>query len=266
VDSRTVLARAFAASPLRALTPRNHGDGAWVYLTTFGGGMVDGDRIDVDLLAGPGSTALLGTQSATKVYRSRACACAGPCACGGCSFVLRARVEPGAALAVVPDPVVCFAGARYAQRIDVSLAAGASVLLLDGYSCGRAARGERWRFERFDARSTIERCGARVLVDATRLDAAHGDITARMDPFDVVLSLVVVGPRFAPVRDAMLTGERTTDGGGSGDAITAASPVGDDGAIVRVAASRFERASRALRGCFDALARILGDDPFARKW
>ena len=51
-----------------------------------------------------------------------------------------------------------------------------------------------------------------------------------------------------------------------GSVIAAASPLGDDGCIVRVAAERFESASRALRSSFVALARTLGDDPFARKW
>ena len=103
--SKTVLASAFAASPLRFLTPRNHGDAAWVYTTTFGGGMVNGDRVGIDVGAGQGTTALLSTQSSTKIYRSPR----------GCTSRLAIRAAEGAAVAVVPDPVVCFAGARYAQ-------------------------------------------------------------------------------------------------------------------------------------------------------
>jgi urease accessory protein len=262
-----VVARALAASPLRVLTPRNHGDGAWVFLTTFGGGLVDGDRIDVDVEVGPEATALLGTQSATKVYRSPR----------GCAFRLGIRVAEGAAIAVVPDPVVCFAGARYVQRVDVTLDAGGSVLLLDGYTCGRAARGERWQFASFDTRTTIVRAapvGAEPprLVDATRLDAAHGPIGERMDPFDAVLSLIAVGPRFASVRAAMQdvaglpSAAQRPQTDPSGAIVAAASPLGSDGAILRVAGRSFEGASRALRACFRELARTLGDDPFARKW
>jgi urease accessory protein len=243
---------------VRVLTPRNHGLGAWAYLTTFGGGMVDGDRVDVRASVGRGATAFLGTQSTTKVYRSRS----EP----GCTFRLAIDAEEGAAVAVAPDPVVCFSGARYTQQIDVTLSDGASLFLLDGYTCGRAARGERWEFARFEARTTIARGGAHrdrpAIVDATRLDPAHGHIGDRMGAFDVVLSLLVLGPRFAPVRAALLAA--ACDPGP--DAVVSVSPLGDDGAILRVAASRFERASRALRSCFVELARILGDDPFARKW
>src|SRR5580704_8089321 len=193
---RTVIATAFAASPLRLLTPGNHGDASWVFLASLGGGLVDGDRIDIDVDVGNGASALLGTQSSTKVYRSRGGG-------AGCSQRLSARVAAGAVLTVVPDPVVCFAEARYEQVIDIALAPSASLLLVDGYSCGRSARGERWAFSRYASRTTIVRGGARSIVDATRLDPAQGSLAERMGRFDVVLSLLAVGPRFAELRDGM---------------------------------------------------------------
>ena len=251
---RTVLGRVYAASPLRFLTPRNHGPGAWAFLSNLGGGLVDGDHVELDVRAEEGSKAFIGTQASTKVYRSPR----------GCSQRLVARAEEGAALAIVPDPVVCFAGARYRQEIAVALAPAASLVLVDGYTSGRAARGERWEFAAFESRTTITRAGAALVVDATRLDPAAGPIAERMGRFDVILSAIAVGPRFAAVREAMLAplghpspGEAT---------IVAASPIGADAAVLRVASDGFESASRAMRRSFDAIARVLGDDPFARKW
>ena len=51
---RSVVTRAVATSPLRLLTPRNHGRGAWVYTATYGGGLVDGDAIQLDISVGAG--------------------------------------------------------------------------------------------------------------------------------------------------------------------------------------------------------------------
>jgi hypothetical protein len=84
-----------------------------------------------------------------------------------------------------------------------------------------------------------------------------------MGRFDVVLSLLAVGPRFAAAREVMLAsqGESRND-----TVLVAASPLGADACILRVAAERFESASRALRSSFASLTRELGDDPFARKW
>jgi urease accessory protein len=260
---KTVVATAFAASPLRLLTPANHGAAAWIFLASLGGGLVDGDRIAVDVDVGEGAWALLGTQASTKVYRS-------PEGGAGSSQRLSARVEAGAVLAVVPDPVVCFADARYEQVIDVALDPTASLCLLEAYSSGRSARGERWAFAGYASRTTVTRGGARSIVDATRLDPRHGVIADRMGRFDVVLSLLAVGPRFASLRHAMLSSSSPSSAPcarcAAGSVLVAASPLAEDACILRVAAERFESASRVLRSSFASLAAVLGDDPFARKW
>jgi urease accessory protein len=253
VGLRTVVAQAVAASPVRLLTPRNHGDGAWVYLASLGGGLVDGDHVRVQVDAAEGTTCLLGTQASTKVYRSP----------NGCSQRLDARVAAGAALAIVPDPVVCFAGARYEQEVSAALEADASLFLLDGYSCGRAARGERWQFARYRSLTTVTRGGDRAIVDSTLLDAAQGSVAERMGRFEVVLTVIAVGPRFSIVREAVRGIPPHAGGHAPVFAVSSREP---DVTIARVAAECFEDASRALRPSFDALARVLGDDPFARKW
>ncbi len=250
---RTVLARAAASSPLRLLTPRNHGIGAWLYLASFGGGLVDGDRIEIDVDLAEETTCLLGTQASTKVYRSPR----------GCSQRLRARVADGAALAIFPDPVVCFAGARYSQEVSVALEGGGSVLVLDGYACGRSARGERWQFAGLRTKTTVLRDGARALVDATSLDPAQGPLVDRMGRYDVVLTLFAIGPRFSRVADAIRAAAGAVDPPGT---VVAVSAPGPDSTVVRVAGECFEQASRALRASCAALAEVLGDDPLARKW
>src|SRR4029453_17248052 len=52
---RSVVTRARAASPLRLLMPKNDGTAAWVYTSTFGGGLVGGDCIDLDVDIGAGA-------------------------------------------------------------------------------------------------------------------------------------------------------------------------------------------------------------------
>ena len=233
--------------------PRNHGPGAWVFLSSYGGGLVDGDRLCIRVDAAPGTMAFIGTQASTKVYRSRT----------GSSQTLEIRIAEGAALALVPDPVVAFAGARYAQRIDVVMAPDASIALFDAYTCGRSARGERWQFARFESKTTIARDGRVVLVDSTRLDPAHGSVSDRMAGFDVIGCVVAIGPRFAGMRSAL---REAVSSPPRARTLCSASPLGNDGLVLRFAADHFENASCALRPSFRALARELGDDPFVRKW
>jgi urease accessory protein len=225
-----------------------------VFLAGLGGGLLGGDHYEIGVEAGPAVSAFLSTQAATKVYRSSA----------GSSQRLRARVADGAVLAIVPDPVVCFADARYRQTIEVELAPEGSIALFDAYTCGRSARGEKWSFASYESRTTVVRSGRPVVIDAVRLDPAHGPISDRMGRFEAVLSLLVLGRGFAAVREAMI--ECGASPLARAGPVIAVSPISDDGAILRVAARSFETASRFFRPSFGILARVFGDDPFARKW
>src|SRR3989442_907629 len=66
----TVLRAAYAESPLRLLTPRNHGRAAWAYISTLGGGFVDGDRVRLRISVGEGARGFVSTQGPTRIYRS----------------------------------------------------------------------------------------------------------------------------------------------------------------------------------------------------
>lgn len=263
VAGRTVLAKVLARSPLKLLAPRNHGSAAWVFAASYGGGLVGGDRLRIAVEVEPGAAALLGTQASTKVYRSPL----------GSSQRLDARVAPGGLLVVLPDPIVCFAGSRYEQDLEIALAADASLVLVDALSCGRSARGERWAFDRYAARTRVTRAGRPVLLDALLLDPAHGALLDRMGRFDAIATLVLLGPRartadgprgqeaFARIVEASQAPlERRAD------LVTAASPLGDDGLIVRIAGTSVERVTGATRSALGFLAGELGDDPFLRKW
>lgn len=250
----TVVRAARANSPLKLLLPRNHGHGAWAYMASFGGGLVDGDSLHLEVDVGARATGLLSTQSATKVYRSPR----------GCRQELHARVGEEGLLVLLPDPVACFAEARYEQLTSVTLAPRASLVLLDAFTCGRAARGERWAFARYLSRTLVERQGAPLLLDAVRLDPQEGALPPRMGRFEALATLAVVGLQTAPLREALLSSTPPLRRRAS--VIETASPLGEDGALLRVAATSVEEALLAVRARLRGLPDLLGDDPLARKW
>ena len=100
VGATTAVSEAYADSPLRILTPRNHGEAAWAYTGSLGGGLVGGDRLRMEVTLGQSARAFISTQGPTRVYRSA----------HDCESELHASVGPGAALFLLPDPVACFAG------------------------------------------------------------------------------------------------------------------------------------------------------------
>ena len=243
---RTRVHRAVSRAPLKLLLPRNHGPARWAFAATLGGGLVEGDSIELDVRAETGASALLGTQASTKVFRATA---------RGASQTLRAHVGEGALLCVLPDPLVPFAGARYEQSATYALAPGASLVALDVLSCGRSARGERWAFARYASRTRID---DRVN-DAVVLDASEAPPAAAMGRFDVVATLFAVGPRAHVAAELPALGRRA-------EVVAASSPLAGGGVCLRVAATRIEACLAFLRRALEPVRQSLGDDPFTRKW
>ena len=250
------MTRAFAKSPLRLLTPTNHGHAAWIYTSNYGGGLVEGDRIELDVTVGRGATAFLSTQAATKVYRSPR----------GTSMALLGVVEAEGLLVVAPDPVICFTAARYRQVQRFHIADRGALVVLDWLVSGRHASGERWAFAEY--RSLLEvTLGNRLLVhDALALREADGPLDRRFGRFDVLAVAVLAGQMLAENTGRLLASSRDQRVDRRADLLLSASPLGDDGCIVRVAGTSVERVGRTLRDALGFVAERLGDDPWTRKF
>ncbi len=130
--------------PLQALEPMDlDGDGvATLLLLNPTGGVLAGDCLETDIVLGPGSRVCLSTPSATRVYRSP-----GPVAVQRVTM----DVGRGAALEWLPDHLIPSPGARLLQTTEIRLAADATLLYLDAWATGRAARGEAWGFDLLDS-------------------------------------------------------------------------------------------------------------------
>ncbi len=255
VGNRTVVRTALAHSPLRLLTPRNHGHAAWVYTSSLGGGLVDGDHLSVELDVAEGAAALLSSQGSNRVYRSPR----------GCRSDLSARVAEGALLALVPDPTMCFAGARYSQRQDVQLAQGASLVLMDLVTAGRSANGERWAFTHYSSALRVHREGRSLLDERWLLDPHHGTLPERLGRFDALGTVLLVGPALASAREALAGHVGALPVTPRAGLVCSASPLGPDGLVLRAAATSAEVLLRTAREWLSFLSPMLGDDPWARR-
>jgi urease accessory protein len=256
VGVRTVVREALAAAPLRLLTPRNHGEGAWAFTSTLGGGLVDGDRVSLHVELGAGARALLGSQGANRIYRSPR----------GCRSAVRAKVGAGGLLVLAPDPTACFAGARYDQSTEVELEDGASLALIEALTAGRSARGERWAARHCSTTLKIRTPGGVLIDEAWRIDPAHGAPAERFGRFEALATLLLVGPLLAEARAQARA--RIDEAPPARDArvVEAASPLGEGALLIRIAAATAEECSRAARVHFTGVPALLGDDPWARRF
>ena len=254
--SRSVVSRAYATSPLRLLTPANHGHAAWIYTSSFGGGLVNGDRIALDIDVGRGAAAFISSQASTKIYRSP----------GGTSADMHARVAADGLLVVAPDPVVCFSGARYRQTQTFELADRAALVLVDWVSSGRHASGERWAFDEYHGQITVRLDGLLLVHDALALRAADGNLRARLGRFDVLAVVVLAGTTLAGAASSLVATASAAPLPRRADQLVAATALRDCGCVVRVAGTSVERVGRTIREFLGFLPALLGDDPWIRKW
>ncbi len=241
VNGRSIVTRAFARSPLRLLTPRRRSDqSASVFTSTFGGGLLGGDVIDLDMTVGAGASCTLSTQASTKVYRTAIGAPA--------TQLLRLDIGQGALCAVTPDPLTCFAGAMFEQRIEVDLAATGSLLLLDWLTSGRYACGERWAFSRYSSRMDIRLESHLIFRDAIRLDPVDGPIVGehRMGSCNCYAVVLLLGPRVRSVAAEILAWAGVQPVTTNTDVIFAASPV-RDGVVMRIAGMETQAVGRWIR-------------------
>ena len=258
---RSVAEHVCAASPLRLLTPRNHGDAVWVFTSSFGGGLVDGDRQVLDMEVGAGASAYLSTQASTKVYRS----------VQGASVELRARVDEQALLVAVPDPVVCFADSRFSQRQEFELAGSASLVVVDWVTSGRRESGERWSFAHYASRLIARLDRTLVVHDAVALRREDGDLAARMGRFDVLASVFVLGTPLLRHAASLVEELEAEPVRRTPSQLTVATPLahpqlGTVGCVLRIAGQSVESVGRSIRSALSFVPSLLGDDPWARKW
>ena len=142
-------------------------DLATLYLQSASGGLYTGDDLSLTLHVGRDAAAHVTTQSATIVHA---------CRTAPARLTLTATVEPNGFLALLPDPLVLFPDADITVRTDLTLHAGAHVILVDAASLHDPS-GEDRPFRRFHGAITVrDAAGAISMSDRGGVEGAalHG--------------------------------------------------------------------------------------------
>jgi urease accessory protein len=259
VDGETAVTLSSATNPLKLLVPRSRGNCAWAFASTFGGGLLAGDQIDLHVEVAAGASLMIGTQASTKIYRSPHGVAA--------EQSLHATIADGASLLVLPDAVTPFATACYQQQQRFDVAPTGTLVLLDWLTSGRLARGERWAFSRYRSRNDIFLGNHHALGDALLLDNQHEPIDAphRMGRFDCYATLVAVGPRVRDGAGELLTAISKSRVEQNTPLLVSASSLAD-GVIVRLLGRSTEQIGTYLREQLTFVWDIAGEDPWLRKF
>ncbi len=183
----TTLIENYSRPPLQVMRAIRDAAGCLcVYLLSPTGGVVQGDRYNIDLHVGDGTHALFTTQSATKVYRM-------PDDCA--EQIVRIEVGRNAIFEYVPDAVILFAEADLTQHIEVTLHPGALALIFEIVLPGRFARGEHLRFRRYTNRLIVNDADGLLLYEVADIQPLQSDLNelGRLEGFTCWGSAYLVG-------------------------------------------------------------------------
>eukprot|EP00746_Dinoflagellata_sp_MGD_P075476 gnl/MRDRNA2_/MRDRNA2_30369_c0_seq1.p1 gnl/MRDRNA2_/MRDRNA2_30369_c0~~gnl/MRDRNA2_/MRDRNA2_30369_c0_seq1.p1 ORF type:complete len:601 (+),score=122.00 gnl/MRDRNA2_/MRDRNA2_30369_c0_seq1:207-2009(+) len=270
--------------PLQSALATNAGAAGFV-VGGYGGGVLGGDTVDIHLSVGPGATLVGRTQGHTKIYRAKKDEVPA-------KQTLKATIGDGGLFVFAPDPVMPYTNAKYIQQQTFELSPEASLIVVDGVTCGRASQGERWDFREYRSKNEyIADKDKKLLSDSIALDAAErGRSNWSMDiggtKRDAFASVVAVGPRASAVgAELVRLGAQVTArngarvaasffsendktlpnlGGSVWMGVTQGIPGGRTDAIAaRIVAEFPEDIVRILCACMQPLESALGDVPYA---
>lgn len=215
------LTRCLGYPPIKFINPKPQEGCCQIFISNYGGGLVDGDAIKMNVECLPGSRMYLGTQSSTKVYKGNGK--------GGCVQETIGTVHANAMAVVCPDPVVPFAGSAYRQSQTWEVHPDADLILFDWLQPGRSARGEVFAYSRLRSEIRITRPGG-IPVLSERFDLEPGIRDpyrcGQFGAFRSLLCAYLIGPRALKLADALEPGllglnrsgqDRRTADAGSGE-------------------------------------------------
>ncbi|KAI0377984.1 UreD-domain-containing protein [Hypomontagnella monticulosa] len=197
--------------PLKLISPASTTEqgSVLIFLLSYGGGLVGGDKINLSIDVQPRGKLSIVTQGHTKIFRS-----ATP------DIVTRqnlnVEIKDGAALCLLPDPVQPFESSVYEQIQIFKLTTGGSLCLLDWVTQGRTARGENWSLGQWvgrnevwstsDAATSKDRLLLRdtVILDGANRPAGSPSLRESMYGHAIVGTLILRGPMAKAIGDFFL--------------------------------------------------------------
>jgi urease accessory protein len=202
VAGRTRLTAVEARPPLQVMAAHDIDpqvpDLATLTVVSPSGGVLQGDRLEIDVAVGPGARLAVGTQSSTRVYRA-------PDA--QATVDIRLTAAAGSYAEYLPDPWIPYSGSRLTTSTRCVVDPSATLLVCEAVVAGRLARGERFALDSFESFVTVARPDREPFVrDSLRIEPSEPPpATGRFGSALAVATLLVVGPGIQPqlVREAI---------------------------------------------------------------
>lgn len=192
VGAKTAISKLRTRAPLlvqKALYPDSSlPDMAHVYLMSSAGGILQGDRLEIDISAGNNTSSRITTQAATKIYKMNR---------GYAAQSVAISAHNGSYLEFVPYQLIPFKSSRFCQQVDIQLEQNSTVVYSETVSAGRTASGENFDFEICLLKMIARDSRGKVLfADAARLEPGKQDLERLFGAKTIWSMIYVITPDF----------------------------------------------------------------------
>lgn len=251
---RTVTKDLFSKVPLqvqKVLYPEESGmEMAYVYIMSPSGGILQGDRLDIDIRLEKKAKAHITTQAATKVYRMNS---------NYATQMVNLSVDDGCYLEFVPDQLIPYRNARFYQCVKMQVHENGTAVYSEIITPGRVASGEYFEYDicYFKTIATDQNSKLRfidaLLLEPKRQKLLDGFIIGRRSVFGNIYILSRdINPRALSDHLHNLLNETSVNG-------SASVLPGEDGVFGRMIADNANEMKNAIALILDKLRRdILG--------
>jgi urease accessory protein len=256
----TILAATLQEPPLRVVRAFPLEDGAaLVHLHNVSGGLLGGDALELAIRVGARAQTQVTTTSSTRIYRPKPDA---PTA----TQTTEINVGENALLEYVPDPLIPFAGARFAQRTAIYLAAGAGLFWWEIVAPGREASGEQFAYQFVEWTTDLTVAGRLVAAERVRMEPRRVSLAhpARMGAHRHIATFFIcregLDARFWLAAEQKLRGVAASfdsHGDGQNGAVWGVSTLVAHGLVVRGLAPRGFGMMAGLRALWGAAKEML---------
>ncbi|MGI0057430.1 MAG: urease accessory protein UreD [Nitrosarchaeum sp.] len=139
---KTVIKNLVVKPPLliqKAMYPdANNPNTAHIYIMSSACGILQGDRLKIDIKASQNSNGYITTQSATKIYKTEN---------HTPSQLINISVEKGSYLEFIPKQIIPHKSAKFYQKVNIKTDQSSTLVYSENISCGRIAHGEEFVFD-----------------------------------------------------------------------------------------------------------------------
>ena len=189
---KTVISKLRTRAPLlvqKALYPDSNLPGmAHAYLMSSAGGILQGDRMEIDIIAGSGTSSRITTQAATKIYKMNK---------GYAAQNVTISAHDTSYLEFIPYQIIPFKSSRFCQQVDIRVGRNTTMVYTETISAGRTASGENFDFDIFFLKMAVRDCKGNLLfADAAKLEPGRDDLAGLFGRKTIWSMIYVITPDF----------------------------------------------------------------------